>query len=120
MGRTIPILFFGLAMVLTANPPSVVAGQGFSVTAPERAGTDGPVHILVRFPSPPTDNDFYRIEIRIDGVAAELADVSRTDRTTVELPPLKPGSHKVTVLWRNPPDKHAVRETRTVTIEKKP
>lgn len=107
-------------MVLAPNPGTVVAGQEFSVTAPEKAGTDGPVHIVVRFPSPPVDNGFYRIEIRIDGVAAELADVSRTNRTSVELPPLKPGPHQVTVLWRNPPDKHPVRETRTVTIEKKP
>jgi hypothetical protein len=119
-GRLFPVfVFLVLFGTLPIRPPAG-AEPAFTVAAPEKAGTDGPVRLVVRFPSAPPGNDFYRIEIRIDGVSAELADVSRTDQTTVELPPLAPGPHRVTVVWRNPPDKRPLRETRTVTIEKSP
>lgn len=119
-GRLIPAFVFLVLFGTLQSRPPAGAEPAFTVTAPEKAGTNGPVRILVRFPSAPPGSAFYRIEIRIDGVSAELADVFRTDQTTVELPSLAPGTHRVTVVWRNPPDKRPLRETRIVKVEKSP
>jgi hypothetical protein len=69
--------------------------------APEKENTK--MTIQVFFPQSPVNDQFYHIELDIDGKAAAISDISRTKKAVIDIPPLPSGVHVVKLLWLNPP-----------------
>jgi len=70
---------------------------------PAPAKNNTKMTIQVFFPQSPVNDQFYRMEVDIDGKAVAISDISRTKKASIDLPPLTIGIHSVKLLWLNPP-----------------
>ncbi|MHB1757981.1 MAG: hypothetical protein ACYCT9_10835 [Leptospirillum sp.] len=85
-------------------------GNGFAqsqqkelkIVWPPPAKANERMTIQVFFPQSPVNDQFYRMEVDIDGKAVAISDISRTKRAAIDLPPLTSGMHAIKLLWLNP------------------
>ncbi|MHB8421621.1 MAG: hypothetical protein ACYDAM_02460 [Leptospirales bacterium] len=96
-------------MLLGASFSAVAAEQGkMTLVLPRQIHSAQDFQISVLFSSTPRPHHFFRLEIDIDGNPSALADLSSGNRTEVTLPPVRPGTHILKVVWKNTPDHHPV------------
>lgn len=86
------------------------AGNGFAqslqkelyIVWPPPSKENTKMTIQVFFPQSPVNDQFYHMEVDIDGKAVAISDISRTKQASIDLPPLTSGVHSVKLLWLNP------------------
>ena len=99
------VALFGSSLVAVAEE-----SQNMTLSLPRQIQSGQDVQISVLFSSRPLPHHFFQLEIDVDGKAAALADLSIGKQTKVDIPPLRPGSHTIRVIWKNAPNRPVVIE----------
>ncbi|MGC8529159.1 MAG: hypothetical protein ACP5OP_03045 [Leptospirillia bacterium] len=87
-----------------------------TVNFPDHPHQGKAIKIRVRFSHPPPRGDFYRLEADVDKTPVALSDLSDADSIRIVLPAQSAGNHTVAVIWKNPPGKTPLTQTKVLTV----
>jgi hypothetical protein len=87
-----------------------------TVNFPDNPHQGTAIKVRVRFSHPPPQGDFYRLEADVDKTPVALSDLSDAAAIWVTLPAQTAGTHTVAVVWKNPPGKTPLTQTKVLTV----
>ena len=103
MRPVLMITFLGTLFLQYENGLAQSQQKSLKIVWPSPAKENERMTIQVFFPQSPVNDQFYRMEVDIDGKAVAISDITRTKRAAIDLPPLTSGMHAIKLLWLNPP-----------------
>jgi hypothetical protein len=90
--------------------------SGFQVTFPKEAKEKDPIKLHVTLSPDASRHEFNRLQINLDGQPVAMADMSEERSSWITLAPQSPGTHLITVIWRNPPGGSPLSRSASVTV----
>lgn len=107
-------VFSGLAMI---SPPLAAAeSAGVHVHLPDNVQPGEEWSLRVSFDQAPPEKKFYRLFVKIDGSAVAFADLSRGRMTSINIPAVASGTHRLSLFWKNAPGGKPVVVRRTFKV----
>ena len=119
LGRSFLLWGFlcGLLWGRTSLPPAFAKEDPLmTVVFPDNPHQGKAIKIRVHFSHPPPPGEFYRLEADVDKTPVALSDLSEADAIWVTLPAQAAGIHTVAVVWKNPPGKTSLTQTKVLTV----
>jgi len=104
--KRVAVLIFAILTVVLFNGGIGLAQslqKELKIIWPPPEKENAKMTIQVFFPQSPVNDQFYHMEVDIDGKAVAISDISRTKKASIDLPPLTSGVHAIKLLWLNPP-----------------
>jgi hypothetical protein len=103
MRPVLMIIFLGTLFLQYGNGLAQSLQKSLKIVWPSPTKENERMTIQVFFPQSPVNDQFYRMEVDIDGKAVAISDITRTKRALIDLPPLTSGIHAIKLFWLNPP-----------------
>jgi hypothetical protein len=109
----IVFLFLLLGSTRLLSAVAAAGEDGVRLRLPDRIPSGNEWALRVYFDQAPPDKQFYRLLVKIDGSPAAFADLFRGEKTTINIPAVAPGTHRLSLVWKNAPGGKAIVIRRT-------